>query len=155
MSPLTTLLFLLFTLIKRTESRGYCYDTKCRDYDGSYVDCDGERNICKPGVSQTSPATCSPREIESESAFWCGNEEVCLHVQYTGKAYCATKPSSFLQKYYRYVLAGVVQVVAVGVLVGVGWCFWFKLGCFDGLWRLEQKCSDNYVTLVETNWTDA
>lgn len=155
MSPLPSFLFLLFTLLKRTSTGGYCYDTKCRDYDGSYIECDGQTSICKPGISQTSPATCSAGEAESESAFWCGDEEVCLQVEYTGKEYCATKPRSFLQKYYRYVLVGVVQVVCVGVLVGVAWSFWFKLGCFDGRYRLQHKCSDSYVSLLETNWTDA
>lgn len=129
MKSLSLFLFLLF-ISENCVLAGYCYNTKCRNYNGSYIDCDAEHSICYPGNSSEAPlAHCTPGN--STGVYWCGPEERCKHVEYTGKAYCAMRHLSFLQRNYRFILTGLVQVVAVFSIAAVCYCFLTRRACFS------------------------
>ena len=149
MKPL--LLLLLLIVLERVETVGYCYNTKCRNFNGTYIKCDGQSNTCIPGTSTSSLAKCSSGQNSEEFAFWCGSNEECKQVEYTGKAYCGTRYRSFLQLYYRYVLVGLTLVIALGLVLGTCYCFWFKWACFNEQWVEKIGSQSRYVTLLETN----
>ena len=141
MNPLIPVLLLM--LLKRSETAaGYCYNTKCLSLNGTYIECDSEFNTCTPGQSPATLAECSPGQSSGEFSFWCGQNEQCYHVEYTGKAYCGALNRSFLQLYWRYVLAGAVQAVGVGLILGTCYCFWLQC------WK--HRLGGRYAALLET-----
>ena len=148
------LLPLFLVLLRKSHTGGYCYDKKCREFNGTYTDCDREFNTCVPGNSSTDPAQCTPGTDSSASTFWCGDSEACKHVEYTGKGYCAVLQLSLLQRYYRYVVVGVVLMLAVGLVLGACYCFWFKKLCFDKGWVESLEGRKKCDTLVDNEGTN-
>lgn len=79
------ILHLLFLLILRSHTLGFCYDVKCILYNGSYIDCDTEHSRCIDGTSDIDLGSCVESVSEEDTPLWCSQMEVCKHVEYTGR----------------------------------------------------------------------
>jgi hypothetical protein len=70
----------------------YCYDSKCQNYDGTYIDCDQGVSWCTEGDYWRNDATCTYNSYPSQSlnGDYCDDDETCYNDWYTGEACCST-----------------------------------------------------------------
>ena len=125
---LKTLFFCSFVFVAHSKS---CYDTKCKNYDGSYISCDQSRYSCTEGSYFAQNAICIYTGTGDPLGWrYCFDSEICLNDIITGEASCN---SNFIEAGLNLVMIIIIAVVVIIVIVIITCCvccYCLGKGCF-------------------------
>ena len=120
-----TIFSIFIALVDIAHPTGFCYDKKCwSTTTNSYFNCDLQYNHCLYD-------SCADGSSFDSETVWCGFDEECDHVTYSGKAFCrSTDNTNFLELYYIYIVIGVGSTLLLICVSGACCCFFMGTCCF-------------------------
>ena len=126
---------LVFGLLALTGSvlGGYrCYDTKCKNYDGSYIDCDQNYYYCEEGTYWDNDASCSSSFMFGTQNYeYCYDSDTCTQDSYSGAGTCISYDGVVYGVTF-FVLVVLGAVIVLAVCCGCCICYCTKSCCFKG-----------------------
>ena len=134
MKLLTTLVLGLLTLTLSVFAGYRCYNNKCKNYNGTYSDCDQEYYYCDEGDFSNYNARCTLSNLYQgyKNYAYCLDSDECEHDYITGEAKCVSVEGDEVASVIFFSFIGGGFLLFLIVCSSCFICYCTKTCCFKG-----------------------